>query len=62
MTKSELIDKIANRHTHLTQKDAEIIVDTILDSMTEALKTVAGERMTNDRWRFVGDAGAIANS
>ena len=37
MTKSELINNIAHRNPHLTQRDAEIIIDTIFDSMTDAL-------------------------
>ena len=37
MTKSDLINNIAGRLSHLTQKDAEIIVNAIFDSMTDAL-------------------------
>ena len=37
MTKSELAAAVANRLPYLTRKDAEIIVNTIFDSMTEAL-------------------------
>jgi integration host factor subunit beta len=43
MTKSEFIDVVAARIPHLTRKDAEVIVDTIFSSMTEAL--VKGERI-----------------
>jgi hypothetical protein len=37
MTKSELVATVANRLSCLTRKDAEIIVDTMFDSMIEAL-------------------------
>ena len=37
MTKSELITHVARRLPYLTLKDAEIIVDTIFDSMADAL-------------------------
>lgn len=37
MTKSELVAAVANRLPYLTRKDAEIIVDTIFDSMIETL-------------------------
>jgi integration host factor subunit beta len=37
MTRSELIILVANRLPYLTQKDAEIIVDTVFDSMIESL-------------------------
>ena len=37
MTKSELVAAVANRLPYLTRKDAEIIVNTIFESMTEAL-------------------------
>jgi len=43
MTKSELIDQIAKRNTHMNQKDAEIVVNQIFDSMIDAL--VKGERI-----------------
>ena len=42
MTKSELI-LVANRLSYLTHKDAEIIVDTIFNSMIEEL--VQGDRI-----------------
>ncbi len=38
MTKSELVEKLAERMEYLTKKDCELIVDTIFDSMKEALK------------------------
>ena len=41
MTKSELINRVAERLPYLTRKDAEIIVNTIFDSMADAL--VEGE-------------------
>ena len=43
MTKSELINSVAERLTYLTRKDAEIIVNTIFDSMVDAL--VGGDRI-----------------
>jgi len=43
MTKSELINRIAERLPYLTRKDAEIIVNTIFDSMVQAL--VSGNRI-----------------
>ena len=43
MTKSELINRIVERLPYLTRKDAEIIVNTIFDSMVGAL--VKGDRI-----------------
>ena len=43
MTRSELVILVANRLSYLTHKDAEIIVDTIIDSMVESL--AQGERI-----------------
>ena len=43
MTRSELVILVANRLPYLTHKDAEIIVDTIFDSMVESL--AQGERI-----------------
>ena len=37
MNKSELVRHVAERLRHLTQRDAEIIVDTIFESMADAL-------------------------
>jgi integration host factor beta subunit len=37
MTKSELITHVSERLSYMTLKDAEIIVDTIFESMTDAL-------------------------
>ena len=37
MTKSELVTLVVGRVPYLTRKDAEIIVETIIDSMVEAL-------------------------
>lgn len=37
MTKSELIELIARKQTHLPQKDVEIAVNQILESMVDAL-------------------------
>jgi integration host factor beta subunit len=37
MTKSELVTRVAERLPYMSLKDAEIIVDTIFDSMADAL-------------------------
>ena len=38
MTKSDLIERVAARAPHLSKKDTELVVNTIFDSMTEALR------------------------
>ena len=43
MTKSGLIEKVAELTPHISKKDTEVVVNTIFDSMTEALKR--GERI-----------------
>jgi integration host factor subunit beta len=43
MTKSELIAKLATRNPNLYLRDIEMIVETIMDEMTEAL--VRGDRI-----------------
>jgi integration host factor subunit beta len=43
MTRSELVILVANRLSYLTHQDAEIIVDTMFDSMVAAL--AQGERI-----------------
>ena len=43
MTKSELIERLINRHEHLSVKDVELAVKTMLDHMTESLAD--GERI-----------------
>jgi len=43
MTKSELIEIIADRQTQLSSKDVELAVKTILEHMSQALAT--GERI-----------------
>jgi integration host factor subunit beta len=43
MTKSDLIEKVAQRLPHISKKDTEVVVNTIFDRMTEAL--AAGERI-----------------
>ena len=43
MTKSGLIEKVAELTPHISKKDTEIVVNTIFDSMTEALRQ--GERI-----------------
>jgi integration host factor subunit beta len=37
MTKSELVQRLAEANPHLYRRDAEIIVDTIFDEITAAL-------------------------
>ena len=37
MTKAELVEEVA-KSSHLTKKDAEVIVQTVLDSIIESLK------------------------
>jgi integration host factor subunit beta len=39
MTKSDLIERVAARVPHISKKDTEIVVNTIFDSMTEALRS-----------------------
>jgi len=43
MTKSGLIEKVAELTPHISKKDTEVVVNTIFDSMTEALRR--GERI-----------------
>ena len=43
MTKSELIELIASRHTQLSAKDVELAVKTILEHMSQTLSS--GERI-----------------
>jgi integration host factor subunit beta len=43
MIKSELIQKIADRNPHLYHRDIEIVVNTVLGTITEALKN--GDRV-----------------
>ncbi len=43
MTKSELIQRLAERNPHLYLRDVERIVETIFDEITEAL--AAGDRV-----------------
>jgi len=38
MTKSELIERLARRHSHLVAKDLEVAVKVILGEMGEALR------------------------
>ena len=37
MTKAELVDKIAEKKSRLTRKDVEAVVNTVLDSIKDAL-------------------------
>jgi integration host factor subunit beta len=39
MTKSDLIERVAARMEHISKKDTEVVVNTIFDSMTDALRT-----------------------
>lgn len=43
MTKSGLIERVAELTSHISKKDTEVVVNTIFDSMTEALRR--GERI-----------------
>ena len=43
MTKSGLIEAVADKTPHISKKDTEIVVNTIFDSMTQALRK--GERI-----------------
>jgi integration host factor subunit beta len=43
MTKSGLIEKVAEGTPHISKKDTEVVVNTIFDAMTDALKK--GERI-----------------
>ena len=38
MTRSDLVDQLAERFTQLTHRDAELAVKTILDALSEALE------------------------
>ncbi len=38
MTKSDLIERVAARVPHISMKDTELVVNTIFEGMTEALK------------------------
>ena len=38
MTKSELIDAVAERTSQISKKDAAVVVDTIFESMAQALR------------------------
>ena len=43
MTKSELIEAIALKQTHLSQKDIDLAIKTILEQMSQAMEN--GERI-----------------
>jgi integration host factor subunit beta len=43
MTKSGLIEEVAKRTPHISKKDTEVVVNTIFDSMIEALRS--GDRI-----------------
>ena len=43
MTKSGLIEKVADKTPQISKKDAEVVVNAIFDAMTDALKK--GERI-----------------
>ncbi len=38
MTKSELVEQLAEKNTWLTRKDSEMIVNLVFDSISDALK------------------------
>ena len=50
MIKRDLIDEIVKRHPRLSSRDAEIVVNTVFDGMTEAL--ASGARRSLRRGRF----------
>ncbi len=39
MTKSDLIERVAERVPHISKTDTELVVNTIFDGMTEALRS-----------------------
>ncbi len=43
MTKSELVEKLVESNPMLTRREMELVVNTVFDSMTEALKS--GEKV-----------------
>ncbi len=43
MTKSGLIEEVSRRTPHISKKDTEVVVNTIFDSMIEALRS--GDRI-----------------
>ncbi|MBS1106991.1 MAG: ihfB-2 [Deltaproteobacteria bacterium] len=43
MTKSGLIESVAEKTPHISKKDTEVVVNTIFDAMTDALRR--GERI-----------------
>ena len=43
MTKSDLVSRVADRMSHISKKDTETIVNSVFESMAEALKR--GERI-----------------
>jgi integration host factor beta subunit len=43
MTKSDLIERVSEKVPHISKKDTEVVVNTIFDSMTDALR--AGKRI-----------------
>ncbi len=38
MTKSDLVERVAREVPHISKKDTEVVVNTIFDAMTEALR------------------------
>ena len=52
MTKSELIEALANKQPHLTQKDVDLAVDCIIEQMCQAL--IANDRIEDQGfWSFL---------
>ncbi len=43
MTKSELIEKLAEQHDHISVKDVEVSIKSIIDNMAESLSS--GDRI-----------------
>ena len=50
MTKSDLIERVADRVPHISKKDTELVVNTIFDGMTEALQGYAPKRNALEAW------------
>ena len=44
MTKSGLIEEVAKRTPHISKKDMEVVVNTIFDSMIDALREGSASR------------------
>jgi hypothetical protein len=56
MTKAELVDKIAEKKPGLTRKDVEAVVNTVLDSIKDALSNEDKVEIPEDRRNGIGPA------